>query len=584
MRLVLAAQTQDGRRTTDTNDWNLVSRRLLNLLLMSSLTYHRQIYNCIRDYSEQILTRWLNTYANHTAALRQLQQAGLYPSPCVALSAHMLGDQTMYASVGSRRSSQFIPPPLIRQSPLSVVVRDVTPANVIPAPGTSETQPDSAQPKQAIPPPLPEKTKSFPNPPQTSFQVPHKPLPPLKCEDSRPRPASWQAIPETTGAFFKALKRLSESEGLIPQEYAQLLERACRQEVPPVENQLATGDSVLASPIQSYTPEGSVFAVKTKEEHKTIRRIRPPSRDTVSRGPSDGNNAGNHLHKISPTTSNTPISDSGKSTLRAAPTVATFSQDKANYQPLERLPTPPLKTDIISLASMSSALEPSGLPPFLQNEPFPIREPHSTPTEPTQRDSRNSLTTPSQSPARIVANLAREKSSLSTASQAVSLQPQGNELFLLYANVTPDFNLFAENGSINICAIYTRSSEEAKPEIHLEVPTPTSVTPGLTPLSETEPTSIPEPHPTPMDAEQMDLQNALTPPPKALSAASTPGGGYKTPDGSPVRAAISSVNKIVEKAKSSQEPISGHTEKDVQEDVKIHNVIQEVAEDPHQWM
>nr|KIR44706.1 hypothetical protein I312_06045 [Cryptococcus bacillisporus CA1280] len=356
-----------------------------------------EIYNCIRDYSEQILTRWLSTYANHTAALRQLQQAGLYP-------------------------------------PLSVVVRDVTPANAIPAPGTSETQPDSAQSNQAIPPPLPEKTKSFPNPPQTSFQVPPKPLPPLKCEDSRPRPASWQAIPETTGAFFKALKRLSESEGLIPQEYAQLLERACRQEVPPVESQSATGDSVLASPIQSYTPEGSVFAIKTKEEHKAIRRIRPPSRDTASRsGPSDGNNADNHLHKISPTTSNTPISDSGKSTLRVTPTVATFSQDKANYQPLERPPTPPLKTDIISLASMSSALEPPGLTPCLQNEPFPIREPHSTPTEPTQGDSENSLTPPSKSAARIAANLAREKSSLSTASEAVSLQPQGNGLFLLYA-------------------------------------------------------------------------------------------------------------------------------------------------------
>lgn len=434
MRLVLAAQTRDGRRTTDTNDWNLVSRPTSKLLLMSSLTYCRQIYNCIRDYSEQILTRWLNTYANHTAALRQLQQAGLYPSPCVAPNAHILGDQTMYASVGSRRSSQFIPPPLIRQSPLSVVVRDVTPANAIPAPGTSETQHDSAQSKQAIPPPLPEKTKSFPNPPQTSFQVPPKPLPPLKCEDSRPRPASWQAIPETTGAFFKALKRLSESEGLIPQEYAQLLERACRQEVPPVESQSATGDSVLASPIQSYTPEGSVFAIKTKEEHKAIRRIRPPSRDTASRsGPSDGNNADNHLHKISPTTSNTPISDSGKSTLRVTPTVATFSQDKANYQPLERPPTPPLKTDIISLASMSSALEPPGLTPCLQNEPFPIREPHSTPTEPTQRDSENSLTPPSKSAARIAANLAREKSSLSTASEAVSLQPQGNGLFLLYA-------------------------------------------------------------------------------------------------------------------------------------------------------
>ncbi|KJE00633.1 hypothetical protein I311_05759 [Cryptococcus gattii NT-10] len=507
-----------------------------------------EIYSCIRDYSEQILTRWLNTYANHTAALRQLQQAGLYP-------------------------------------PHSVVVRDVTPANVIPTPGTSETQPDSAQSKQAIPPPLPEKTKSFPNPPQTSFQVPPKPLPPLKCEDSRPRPASWQGIPETTGAFFKALKSLSESKGLIPQEYAQLLERACRQEVPPVESQSATGDSVLTSPIQSYTPEGSGFAIKTKEEHKTIRRIRPPSRDTASRsGPCDGNNADNHLRKISPTASNTPISDPGKSTLRVTPTVATFSQDMVNYQPLERLPTPPVKTDIISLASMSSALEPPGLTPFLQNEPFPIREPHSTPTELTQRDSKNSLTPPSKSAARIAANLAREKSSLGTASEAVSLQPQGNELFLLYANVTPDFNLFAENGSINICAIYTTSSEEAKPEIHLEVPTPTSITPSLTPLSETEPISIREPHPTPMDVEQKDLQNALTPPPKTLSAASTPGGGYKTPDGSPVRAVISSVNKIVEKAKSSQEPIRGHTEKDVEEDVKIRSVIQEVAEDPHQWM
>lgn len=87
-----------------------------------------------------------------------------------------------------------------------------------------------------------------------------------------------------------------------------------------------------------------------------------------------------------------------------------------------------------------------------------------------------------------------------------------------------------------------------------------------------------------MDVEQRRLQNALTPPPKALSAASTPGGGYKTPDGSPVRATISSVNKIAEKAKSSQEPISGRTEKDVEEDVKIRSVIQEVAEDPHQWM
>lgn len=552
---------------------------------MGSLTYRHQIYNCIRDYSEQILTRWLNTYGNHTAAFRQLQQAGLYPSPCVAPSAHMLGDQTMYASVGSRRSSQFIPPPVIRQSPLSVVVRDVTPANATPAPGTSETQPDSAQSKQTIPPPLPEKTKTFPNPLQTSFQVPPKPLPPLKCEDSMPRPASWQAIPETTGALFKALKRLSEGEGLIPQEYAQLLGRVCRQEVPPVESQSAIGDSVLANPIQSYTPDGSVFAIKTKEEHKTIRRIRPPSRDTASRsGPSDVNNADNHLHKLSPTTSNTPITDSGKSTPGVTPTVATFSQYKANYQPLERLPTPPLKTDIISLASMSSALEPPGPTPFLQNEPFPIRGPRPTPTEPTQRDSKNSLMPPSKSPARIAANLAREKSSLSTASEAVNLRLQGNRLFLLYASVTPDSHLFAENGSINICAIYTASSEEAKPEIHLEVPTPTSITPGLTPLSEIEPIGIREPHPTPMDVGQRDLQNALTPPPKALSAASTPGGGYKTPDGSPVRAAISNVNKIFEKAKSSQEPISGHTEQDVENDVKIRSVIKEVAEDPHQWM
>lgn len=31
MRLVLAAQTQGGRRTTDTNDWNLVSRPTSNL-------------------------------------------------------------------------------------------------------------------------------------------------------------------------------------------------------------------------------------------------------------------------------------------------------------------------------------------------------------------------------------------------------------------------------------------------------------------------------------------------------------------------------------------------------------------------
>lgn len=438
MRLVLAAQIQGGRRTTNTNDWNL-------------------IYNCIRDYSEQILTRWLNTYANHTAALRQLQQAGLYPTQRVASGPHMIGSRP------------------------------------------------------------------------TSFQIPpaDKPFSHLKYENPRPRPASWQAMPETTGALFKALKRLSESEGLIPQD-------------------------IPSSPLQSCAPGGSVSAAKITDERKTIRRIRPPSRDTASRrGPDDGNNVYNRLDKTSPTTSHTPSSNSGNSTPRLTPTATTFSQDKANDQSLvERLPTPP-KTDIISLAPTDSTLETPGLTPFSQREPFPIREPHPTPTELTQRNSKNSLTPPPKSPARIAANLAREKTLLNIASEAISLQPQDNGVLLPHANVNPGFILLAENEPIRVRASYTPSFEETKPEIHVEVPTPSSVTPDLTPLSETEPISIREPHPTPTDAEQRDLQNALTPSPKALSAASTPCGGYKTPDGSPVKAAISSFKKLAEKAKIS---------------------------------
>lgn len=210
-----------------------MSRPTSNSRLMRSLTHHHKIYNCIRDYSEQILTRWLNTYANHTAALRQLQQAGLYPTQRVASGPHMIGEQTMCASVNSRRS-QYIPPPLIRRSPLSVVGCDVTPENAAAAPGTSGMQPVNVPSKRAIPPPLPEKAKPFPGSRPTSFQIPpaDKPFSHLKYENPRPRPASWQAMPETTGALFKALKRLSESEGLIPQEYVQLLERASRQEVP----------------------------------------------------------------------------------------------------------------------------------------------------------------------------------------------------------------------------------------------------------------------------------------------------------------------------------------------------------------
>ncbi|EAL20995.1 hypothetical protein CNBD5960 [Cryptococcus deneoformans B-3501A] len=541
MRLVLAAQTQGGRRTTDTNDWNL-------------------IYNCIRDYSEQILTRWLNTYANHTAALRQLQQAGLYPPQHVASGPHRVGDQTMYAPVKSR-SSQYVPPPLIRQSPLSV--------------------PISAQSKGGIPPPLPEKTKPFPSSRPTSSQFPlaDKPLAPLKYGNPRPRPASWQAMPETTGALFKALKRLSESEGLIPQEYAQLLERASRQEVSPTENQPATGDSIPSSPLQSYTPAGSVSAVKITDEHKkTIRRIRPPSRDTASRhGADDGNNTYNHLNKTSPTTSNTPISYSGNSTPRLTPTAETFSQGKVNDQPIFKcLPTPPPKIDIISLAPTNSVLETPGLTPLSQKEPFPIREPHPTPTELTQRDSKTSRTPPPKSPARVAANLVREKAALNTAPEAISLQPPDHDL-PLYANVNPGHTLLAENESVNVRAPYTATSEETKPEIHIEVPTPNSVTSGLTPLSETEPISIREPHPTPIDAERRDLQNALTPPPpKALSAASTPCGGYKTPDGSPVKAAISGFKKLVEKAKSSREPVSERTE----ENAKARRVVQEVVGSP----
>ncbi|OWT39567.1 hypothetical protein C362_02734 [Cryptococcus neoformans Bt1] len=534
MRLVLAAQIQGGRRTTNTNDWNL-------------------IYNCIRDYSEQILTRWLNTYANHTAALRQLQQAGLYPPQRVASGPHMIGEQTMCASVNSRRS-QYIPPPLIRQSPLSVVGCDVTPENATAAPGTSRMQPVNVPSKRAIPPPLPEKAKPFPGSRPTSFQIPpaDKPFSHLKYENPRPRPASWQAMPETTGALFKALKRLSESEGLIPQEYVQLLERASRQEVPLTENKPATGDSIPSSPLQSCAPGGSVSAAKITDERKTIRRIRPPSRDTASRrGPDDGNNAYNRLDKTSPTTSHTPSSNSGNSTPRLTPTATTFSQDKANDQSLvERLPTPP-KTDIISLAPTDSTLETPGLTPFSQREPFPIREPHPTPTELTQRNSKNSLTPPLKSPARIAANLARGKTLLNIASEAISLQPQDNGVLLPHANVNPGFILLAENEPIRVRASYTPSFEETKPEIHVEVPTPSSVTPDLTPLSETEPISIREPHPTPTDAEQRDLQNALTPSPKALSAASTPCGGYKTPDGSPVKAAISSFKKLAEKAKIS---------------------------------
>ncbi|ODO09019.1 hypothetical protein I350_02616 [Cryptococcus amylolentus CBS 6273] len=546
-----------------------------------------RVYNCIRDYSEETLNRWLNTYNDYTAALRQLGQAGKYVEhqQRIASGAWPTPARSLNDSTSRRRAM-----PLVRQETFATLPDVGQPSEVAQTFGQGYDNPQILPPDYPFfqsppaavhasdaPPPVPEKPRSAR---PMSFQPPPVSKPSTSGIPTKPRPSSWQVAQETSGAFLKAVERLSASESLIPQEYAHLLQRATQQEQPdtsqpvsPTTTQVASADSSL------YANGMSATACRGK---RTIPRVRPPSRDAPLGEKSSAfqqitkmvSNPDPSAPSTAPASSASSYRDASGSKasdspsrdtieLAAAPHVNETPSSVKTLKATRAPPTPPSN-------STFGQVTPTGTPPKECPVAHPVQHPpplspsatanlltssvsssftdgnsdiRPTSLETTFEESLDPLSRPSKSPARFESR-PRAKTLDSPAPQinvnvpspGLTMRPSEaqeshptpmQDKAMQYSRPT----LLSDAGSA-ISPHLSATSLKSDPSIH-------------TPLSETEPIS-PRKHDSGQTESSQRNPNVLTPSSKSFSTYSTPRAGYTTPDGSPVKK--SNASRIPRKA------------------------------------
>nr|ODN94929.1 hypothetical protein L204_04270 [Cryptococcus depauperatus CBS 7855] len=263
-----------------------------------------QIYNCIRNYSEQILTQWFVTYSGYTTALRQIQKAD-----CSAFQEQHL--HLRATSEPQTISRSWCKNSLRHEMGLSSIphdnglsgVRDSThqsnwdqfshqePSAVLHRHSALFGQQSQAPESSDKPPPVPDKPSQFIHSPSSqlptelSFNIPDT----TRNESITARPATWQAMPEMNGALLKAVKRLSQTQGGFTGDYLRVLERVSKQDQDSAftHNSSIVQDTLTSVPHNdprnsiglTHTPSSphTNGPVAQSQQSKTIPRIRPPS-------------------------------------------------------------------------------------------------------------------------------------------------------------------------------------------------------------------------------------------------------------------------------------------------------------------
>ncbi|WVQ74092.1 hypothetical protein IAR50_003677 [Cryptococcus sp. DSM 104548] len=366
-----------------------------------------RIYNCIRDYCEETLNRWLNTYGDYSAALHQLDQAGKYAEHQQRVGS---GTWPTPARVMSNSTSRRRVTPFVRSETFATTPEDdeqrpyeaVQPIDqgynnvqLLPPDHPFSQSPPTVMAADA-PPPVPEKPRGAR---PMSFQP--RPVSKTSAADisAKPRPSSWQVAPETSGAFLKAVERLSMNESLIPREYAHLLQKAGQQK----QTDTSQPVSPTTTQVNSFDSSGNVHGLPTaspraKNERRTIPRVRPPSRDVPAMG--DRSAAYQHLTKmVSNPDSNAPSTSPASS----ASSYRDASGSKASDSPGSEVTKPtaaPMETPSSAETLKATRAPPTPPPPskstFGQNTPSgtPPREPvashtvqHPPPFAPSATDN-----------------------------------------------------------------------------------------------------------------------------------------------------------------------------------------------------
>ncbi|TYJ56289.1 hypothetical protein B9479_002979 [Cryptococcus floricola] len=548
MRLVMSGQGR-GRSGGNSDELNLV-------------------YNCIRDYSEETLNRWLNTYNDYTAALRQLGQAGKYVEhqQRIASGAWPTPARSFNDSTSRRRAM-----PLVRQETFATLPDISQPSEVAQTFGQGYDNPQILPPDHPFcqpppaaahasdaPPPVPEKPRVAR---PMSFQPPPVSKPSTSEIPTKPRPSSWQVAQKTSGAFLKAVERLSASESLIPQEYAHLLQKANKQEQPDTSQPASPTTTQVASADSSLNANG--MSATASRGKRTIPRVRPPSRDApmgekssafqqitkvVSNPDPDApstapaSSASSYRDASGSKASDSPSRDTIE--IAAAPHVNETPNSVKTLKATRAPPTPPSK-------STFGQVTPTGTPPKECPAAHPAQHPPPsspsamanlltssasssfTPLETTFEESPDPLSRPSKSPARFESR-PRAKTLDSPAPQ-IKVNVPSPGLTMRPSEAQEPHPTPIQDKAPQYSQPTRLSDAGSAISPHLSATSLESDSSIHTPLSETEPISPRKHHSGPTESSQRNLQNVLTPPSKSFSTYSTPRAGYTTPDGSPVK-------------------------------------------------